>query len=265
MPPSKGLKIDARRKRILDILNRDGQVKVTELAAELGATVVTIRSDLDTLKEDGYLERTAGGAVQSVRNFYNMELHLRRQENVDVKRRIAARTAALIRDGEALFVNSGTTTYFTAIELKKRKNLNIVTNSIPVAIELGAVPGFRVILLGGEINTQYSFIYGINAFEQLRQYKADKTILSMDGICGSHGLTTYHAEEAPINRTMIERSRETIIAADHSKIGYESFSFVADLNGGLSLVTDRPEEEDGSLAEIEKAGVRIILADSDDA
>ena len=265
MPPSKGLKIDARRKRILDILNRDGQVKVTELAAELGATPVTIRSDLDSLKEDGYLERTAGGAVQNVRNFYNMELHLRRQENIDVKRRIAAKAATLISDGETLFINSGTTTYFTAIELKKRKNLNIVTNSIPVAIELGTVPGFRVILLGGEINAQYSFIYGINALEQLRQYKADKTFLSMGGICAGQGLTTYHAEEAVVNRTMMERSRETIITADHSKIGYESFSFVADLNTGLSLVTDGPGENAEFLAEIEKAGVRIILADTNDA
>ena len=260
MPATKGLKIDARRKRILDILNRDGMVRVSELAAELDATVVTIRSDLDALKDDGYLERTAGGAVQSVRNFYNMELQLRRQDNVDVKRRIAAAAAALIRDGETLFINSGTTTYFTAIELKKRKHLNIVTNSIPAAIELGTVPSFRVILLGGEINTQYSFIYGTNALDQLRQYKADKTILAMDGISASCGLTTYHAEEAVVNRTMIERSREIIISADHSKIGYESFSFVADLNSGLSLVTDGPGDEAASLGEIEKAGVSIILA-----
>ena len=191
-----------------------------------------------------------------------MELHFHRQDNSDIKKRIAAAAAALVSDGETLFINSGTTTYFTAIELKKRKNLNIVTNSLPVAMELGGVPSFRVVLLGGEINTLYSFICGTNALEQLRQFKADKTILSMDGIGEGCGLTTYHAEEAVVNRTMMERSRETIITADHTKIGYESFSFVAELRAGLTLVTDGAKAEAASLDKIRKAGVCIILADT---
>jgi DeoR/GlpR family transcriptional regulator of sugar metabolism len=128
-------------------------------------------------------------------------------------------------------------------------------------MELGVVSGFIVMLLGGEINTQYSFTCGINTLEELRHFKADKTILSMDGINASYGLTTYHAEEAIINRTMIERSRETIIVADHTKIGYESFSFVTDIYAGLTLITDKQGSDVLSLGEMEKAGVRVILTD----
>jgi DeoR/GlpR family transcriptional regulator of sugar metabolism len=172
------------------------------------------------------------------------------------KKRIAELASDLVKDGETLFINSGTTTYYTAIELKRRKkSLNIVTNSIPVAMELGDVPTFRVILLGGSINTQYSFTFGANALEELRKFKADKTILSMDGIRADTGLTTYHAEEAIINRTMMERSGETIIVADHSKVGKESFSFVAPINAAHCLVTDGDEEIP---AELENAGLTIV-------
>ena len=260
MVSPKRLKIDYRRKKILELLSKKGRVWVSELSEELGTTPVTIRNDLAALGDEGLLDRVSGGAVQRVNNYYNVELHLRRQDNDDIKKRIAETAAALISDGETLFINSGTTTYFTAIELKKRKNLNIVTNSIPIAMELGTVSGFTVMLLGGEINTQYSFTCGINTLEQLRHFKADKTLLSMDGIDARCGLTTYHAEEAVINRTMIERSRETIITADHTKIGYESFSFVEDLHAGLTLVTDEQDPEASFLEEIEKAGVHIILA-----
>jgi DeoR/GlpR family transcriptional regulator of sugar metabolism len=255
MPVSKGLKIDIRRKRILEILNRDGQVRVAELVLELGATPVTIRSDLDALKTDGYLERTPGGAVQTVKNFYHADFQQRRQENASEKKRIAVLASELVKDGETLFINSGTTTYNTAIELKRHKSLNIVTNSIPVAMELGDVPTFRVILLGGSINTQYSFTFGVNALEELRKFKADKTILSMDGIRADTGFTTYHAEEAIINRTMMERSGETVIVAEHRKVGKESFSFVAPINAAHYLVTDGDDE---SFAELENTDLRIV-------
>ena len=238
-----GRKIDIRRKKILDLLTQDGQVRVSQLSKILDTTMVTIRSDLDALEKEGYLERTQGGAIQTVKNAYNLEFQHRKQYNIVPKNIIAEKTASLVHDGETLFMNSGTTTYLTAVHLKRLRNLNIVTNSISIALELGSFPTFRVLLLGGEINAQYSFVYGADAQEQLRKYKADKTILSMDGICPDAGLTTYHAEEVQIDRLMIERARETIITADHTKFSHESFSFVADLSQVNSWVTDHCEEK----------------------
>jgi DeoR/GlpR family transcriptional regulator of sugar metabolism len=252
------LKIDARRKKILEVLRRDGQVRVAQLSETLGATVVTIRSDLDALEQDGYLERTQGGAIQTMKNYYNMEFQRRKQEHLENKRAIAATAAALVRDGDTLFINSGTTTYFTAVELKQRKNLNIVTNSISVAVELGGLPSFRVILLGGDINAQYSFTYGEDVKDQISRYRANWAILSVDGINPGTGITTYHAEESVIDRIMMDRAQTAAIVADSSKLGRESFSLISALSRGTVLITDR--EADRVLTQrIQEEGVDVRL------
>lgn len=252
-----GLKIDARRRRILEIVNEKGQVSVSDLAAALDTTVVTIRTDLKEMDAGGISSRVPGGAIQAVPNFHNRAFQQRQKHNEHLKKMVARETGCLVEDGDTLLINSGTTTYYTAIELRKRKNLYVVTNSLSVAMELGDVPNFRLILLGGEINTQYSFTYGSTALEQLRLFKADKAILSMDGVHAQAGLTTLHAEEAVLNRTMMDRAKETIVAADHTKLGRESFSFVADLAHLSCLVTTPGAKE---LDSILNAGVRVITS-----
>ena len=250
------LKIDTRRKKILEILRRDGQVRVAQLSDALGATVVTIRSDLDALEQDGYLDRTQGGAIQTVKNYYNLEFQRRKQEHMEEKKAIAAAAAALVRDGDTLFINSGTTTYFTAVELKQRKNLNIVTNSISVAVELGGFPTFRVILLGGEINAQYSFTYGEDAKDQISRYRANLAILSIDGVASGTGITTYHAEESVIDRIMVDRAQTPVIVADSSKLGHQSFSLVSALSRGTVLITDRNADK-ALTQQIQEEGVDV--------
>jgi len=176
---------------------------------------------------------------------------------VPYKKTIATAAANLVSDGETLLINSGTTTFFTAIELKRHKNLNIVTNSISVAIELGAHPTFRVILLGGEINSQYSFTYGTDAMAQLKKYKADKAILSIDGISSEVGLTTYHAEEAEIDKMMMERAHQTIIVADCTKMNKESFFNIGLIQSPLSWVTNNCVSGE-QLDKIQDLGIEII-------
>ncbi|MEA4870950.1 MAG: DeoR/GlpR family DNA-binding transcription regulator [Christensenella sp.] len=252
------LKIDARRKKILEILRRDGQVRVAQLSETLGATVVTIRSDLDALEQDGYLERTQGGAIQTMKNYYNLEFQRRKQEHMENKKAIAAAAAALVRDGDTLFINSGTTTYFTAVELKQRKNLNVVTNSISVAVELGGLPTFRVILLGGDISAQYSFTYGEDVKEQISRYRANWAVLSVDGVNPGTGITTYHAEESVIDRIMVERAQTAVIVADSSKLGRESFSRISAFSSGTLLVTDQ-NADPVYLQRIREEGVDVRL------
>lgn len=254
------LKLDLRRQQILEILSREGQVKVTQLSEWFHTTPVTIRSDLAALEKDGYLKRVTGGAVQTVRNFYTMDAQQRKNDNLEAKTAIAKAAADLIQDGDTLLINSGTTTLCIAAELKKRHSLNIVTNSMAVAVELAGCPTFRVLLLGGEINAQYAFTYGNTAQEQLRRYKADKAILSIDGIHTQAGITTYHAEESAINRMMMERSRETIIPADFSKFGLESFIHIADLQSADYYVTNKNADPD-TVASITALGKQVIFPD----
>ena len=118
----------------------------------MGTSLVTIRSDLDALAEQGKLVRMAGGAILPSSEGPQTHHYI---ENIEQKREIATNCAAHINDGDTLFINSGTTTTLVAEALRTKKNLNIVTNSLPIATLLGGIPTFRVILLGGTINPQF--------------------------------------------------------------------------------------------------------------
>lgn len=264
MSGAKGLKIDARRKKILELLTQKGEVRVSELSAIFDATEVTIRSDLSALETDGYLQRVVGGAVQTVRNFYNLDYIQRNRNNMEAKRAIGKATVDLINDGETLMINSGATTGSVAAELKTKRNLNVVTNSLTVAMELGTVPTFRLILLGGEVSVQYAFVHGADALEQLEHYKADHAILSIDGVSAEAGLTTYHAEEAAVDRAMMRRSRSTIVVADHTKIGHESFSQVHTFTPDIYLITNQCADKQ-EVADIAAKGTKVYLSSEEGA
>ncbi len=255
------LKIDIRRGKILEKLKRDGAVSVSQLSTELGATPVTIRSDLDALGKDGYLMRVQGGAVQKVQAQSSPMLISKNIANTDEKRAIAKAVCDMVEDGDVLFINFGSTVQMIASELKNRSNLNIVTNAMAVAMELGNIPTFRVILLGGEINAQYGFVHGSDAQEQIGRYRANKAILSLDGISAVGGMTTYHAEESSVNSMMINQAMQVIVAADHTKIGRTGFFHFNAIPRGTCLVTTKKAPAD-AVAELEQQGVQVHYADS---
>ncbi len=229
-------KIALRRNKILDILHQEKKVYIANLSELLGASLVTIRNDLDVLASQGELVRMAGGAVlpndrsESPRRLIN---------NYEQKREIAESVGELIQDGDTLFINSGTTTLLVAEELKSKKNLSVVTNSLSVATTLGGVPSFRVILLGGSINTQYEFTYGADTQDHLNRYGADWAILSVDGVSSDGNISTCHAEEAIIDRIMIARAKNVLIAADSTKIGRTGFSFVIRCDEKTKILTNK--------------------------
>lgn len=250
------LKIDVRRNKILEQLRADGKVSVSRLAAQLGATPVTIRNDLTALERDGYLVRMQGGAVIS----HRLENHMA-PETEDAtflrKQALAAEVAQLISDGQTLFFNSGTTTHHIARALKGKKHLNIVTNSLAIAMELGNTPTFHVLLLGGEINASYGFTSGGDTQEQLSKYRADWAILSVDGVSAQGGITTCHPEEAILDRLMMANARKVLIAATGNKIGTAGFSRICDSDETIQLVTDSTCDKDALMA-LQERGVRIV-------
>jgi len=253
------LKMDKRREKIVEFLKNKGSVKVKELTELLGATSVTIRSDLAALEKEEYLQRTSGGAILTPKNTYKVDFAQRKEINLPLKQAIAEKTVELIPNGSTVMINSGTTTFLVSKELKKKSNLNIVTNSIEVALELGRHPSFKVILLGGDINSQYGFLYGNDTIEQMLHYKADYAILSMDGICQNVGLTTFHAEEALVDRMMVERSRKVIVVADSSKFEHEGFYYVSDLSAISTWVTDS-KIPSCAVSEMQAKDIEVVIA-----
>lgn len=250
------LKIDVRRNKILEQLRAEGKVSVSRLAAELGATPVTIRNDLTALERDGYLVRMQGGAVIS----HRLENHFTPETEDPTflrKQALAEEVAKLISDGQTLFFNSGTTTHHIARALKGKKHLNIVTNSLAIAMELGNTPTFHVLLLGGEINASYGFTAGGDTQEQLSKYRADLAVLSVDGVSAQGGITTCHPEEAILDRLMMANARKILIAATGNKIGTAGFSRICDSDEAIQLVTDNTCDKDALWA-LQERGVRII-------
>ena len=248
------LKIDVRRNAILDYLRAEGKLSVARLSAQLQVTPVTLRNDLAALEQDGYLTRTRGGAVLSQRSAgtYAGEEDA---ESFSRKQALATEAANLIQDGQTLFFNSGTTTHHVARALRGKKHLNIVTNSLAVAMELGGFPTFHVLLLGGEIDSHYGFTYGGDAQDQLCKYQADWAILSVDGVC-SKGITTYHPEEAIIDRLMIGNARQCMVVATGNKIGNAGFTRICDSDPHLQLITEETCDPE-ALAQLQQQGVRI--------
>ena len=252
------LKIDIRRQAILEQLNREGQVFVNALSQKMGITPVTIRNDLDTLAMEGRLERIPGGALRKSQAdcFWAVDTDTPRQRE---KHAIAEAVLDYVNDGDTLFINSGMTTLTVAKLLSQRKKLNIVTNSLAVANYLSHQPDVRLILLGGELNANYGFTCGGDALEQLNRYQSEWAILSVDGLHPEHGITTYHADEAVIDRTMISRAHKTIFVADHRKVGRVGFSHICNVEPQHIVITDSGCDQP-MLEQLEKVGTTLHVA-----
>ena len=254
------VKIKQRKDAILNKLMIDGIVYVNLLSEELNVTPATIRSDLESLEREGVLTRIQGGAVPiSTSSLLSHHTPTGGISNTNEKTAIASLVAEQVKDGDVLFINSGTTMKFVANALKSKKNLNIVTNSIDVALNLGSTPNFRVILLGGEINAQHRFMHGNIAQTQLEGYRADLAILALNGISSTTGMTTFHPEEVPINSTMMQNATKTIIAADFTKIDHTGFTTFGDFKYDILLVTDNKANQN-ALLELKNKGITTLVA-----
>lgn len=228
-----------RKQKILEILNRDGKVRVNELSSLFEISDVTIRMDLADLEAKGLLSRVHGGAVSSYKTYYNMDMQQRLSANQPQKQDIAAKIIDMIDENDTIMLNAGTTTLTLFRMLPSKINLCIVTNSIAIALEAGPNPNFNVVLLGGFINAKHQFTYGDDAITQLEKYHADKLILSVDGITPDNGLTTFYSQEVELARMMLSRAATKIIAADSTKLGRTAFAKIADLEAADYIITNR--------------------------
>lgn len=248
---------EQRKQQILALLKEQDSVKVTELSRLFNVSEVTIRNYLEDMEKKGLLSRIHGGAIHSYKPYYNMNLNQRLETNQEAKQLIAEKIARLIEPNDTVMLNAGTTTLLAFRKFPAEYNLNIVTNSISIALEAACNPNFNVILLGGSVNTKYQFSYGSSAIEELKKYNADKLILSVDGIDLEKGFTTYYEKESDLDVAMIKQSKCCIVAADRSKFGHVAFAMVSDLCVADYVVTN--DTLGGAYAEkLASLGVEIL-------
>ena len=251
------MQTNKRRQKIMDLVKETGSVKVTELSEIFKTSEVTIRSDLADMEKKGLLTRIHGGAILSYKPYYSMDMTQRLETNQSEKVEIANKIAEMIEPNDTIMLNSGTTTLLAFRKFPQDYNLNIVTNSIAIALEASGNPNYNVVLIGGSLNTKYQFSFGADAVAQLRNYHADKFVLSVDGIDLANGFTTYYDKEAEVDRVMIEQSDKCIVAADFSKFSRRAFVKIADLSVADCIVTNLPAD-DKVVSELKEAGAKIV-------
>lgn len=254
---------EQRRKAIVDTLVEQHSVKTADLSQQLGVSEVMIRRDLSALERQGMVKRVHGGAILVPAGAGASAAAFLSPKHLAEKERIGRATAALIRPGSRIIIDSGTTALQVARQLPgallTSGNLTVITSSLPVVQTLGGWQGVHLIVLGGIYLHEYQVAVGPQTLEQIRGLHADQVVLGADGLTLEHGLTTANILEAEVDRAIVRAASEVIAVADSSKIGRIGLSQIATPAEIDVLVTDRAAPED-FLDEIRRLGVTVILA-----
>jgi DeoR/GlpR family transcriptional regulator of sugar metabolism len=247
-----------RQKEILDALHRDGRVDVPELAERLGISTITIRRDLDQLAESGALRRVRGGAVTNSLRGEGLPFEVRAVDDSPLKARLARAAVALIADGEAVAVDSGTTGAAAALALANR-SVTAMPFSVQGIAALAAGSGVTLLLPGGAVRRPEGTIVGPLAQQTLIGLRFDTTILTCCAAAPAVGVTAYDVEDAAIKRALRNASERTILIAEGAKFTRSAMAVVCRLDEVDVLVTDdsAPAEV---LADLSESGVRVVTA-----
>lgn len=227
-----------RRDSIIQLIQKDGKVRVDSLSDEFEVSSVTIRNDLDFLEKKGILHRTHGGALIRKNVYEDPSLEEKQQKFRKEKQRIGEKAVELINDGDSILLDSGTTTMEIAQRLNGKKNLTIMTNAINISLKLGSLENINVMLTGGLLRKESFSLVGPEAEATISKYYFDKLFLGVDGLDMRFGMTTPNPMEAQLNRIMVERSQQVIAVTDSSKFGRHSFSYICDVNVISTIITD---------------------------
>jgi DeoR/GlpR family transcriptional regulator of sugar metabolism len=228
-----------RQKQILSLLTKQGRLSVAEIVEQFSVSEATARRDLESLASEGKVQRVHGGAIAVEQAPPELPILERENEQAEEKVRIGRATAELIADKETIFLGSGTTVLEVAKNLRDRKNLTVITNSLPVLNTLAGIKEITVISLGGMLrDSELSFIGHITE-QALAELRADKVIIGARAVSLEHGLTNDYLPETQTDRAILKVGREVILVADHSKINRVSTTFLAPLTYVHKLVTDK--------------------------
>lgn len=250
-----------RAECIIREVQRVGSVSVEELCSLLGASVATVRRDLQKLEDKGLLRRTHGGALSIAPLFYEPFRHdssfqEQIERHAEAKRRIALAAAEMVRDGETIALTAGTTTTEVVRSIRNRSGVTVVTSTINVAMELSKRKDLEVFVTGGFLRGDWFSLVGPAAAYAMSQINVDKAFLGVNGIDAEKGLTSANSGEAAINRVIVNQAKQRIVVADHSKLGaLATYRFCAS-NEVHVLITDTGAS-DAVIGPFEALGIEV--------
>ena len=227
-----------RHVKILELLSRDGEVSVLELAERFGVTPMTVRRDLEALERRNALIRTHGGAVFSKRSVAEFAFLERNRTSIDEKRAIAREAATLVKAGMSIVLDTGTTSLEVARAIAGIRDLTVLTSSLAVASALHARENIEVVLLGGAVRRNSPDLSGSLTEENLRQFRVRLAILGADAV-DRRGLYTTDLGVARVSKAMIACADDTVLVADSRKFTRSSFVQFAAWGDLRHVVTDR--------------------------
>jgi DeoR/GlpR family transcriptional regulator of sugar metabolism len=233
-----------RRNQILEKLQSEKRVVVSELSQFYQVSEETIRRDLDKLEKEGFATKSYGGAVINENIGIDLPFNVRKNQNVIGKQKMAELTAAMVQDGDRIFLDASTTAVFVAKALKERERLTVITNSMEILLELSDVSGWNIISTGGVMKEGYLAFLGSRTEEAIRSYYVDKVIFSCKAMDHKWGIMESQEVFASTKRTMMASGRENILVIDSTKFNQMAFSVAGDLRDVDVIVTDKkPDEE----------------------
>lgn len=225
---------------ILKKLRTDQKVLQTELSNDLQVSEDTVRRDLEALAQNGLLIKVRGGAIPHSPNPYafkdRMEFH------DDEKRTIARKALSLLENGQTIILDGGTSTLSLAKLFPANLQLRVITNSVPIAMQLMDHRGVEVIFTGGKINKDSQTAIGMEAIRMFQKVRADLGFL---GVCSLHtavGVTGIEMEETEVKSTIVAASSRVIALATSDKMGTAEHFKVCEITDIDTIVTDQPDD-----------------------
>ncbi|MCP4167760.1 MAG: DeoR/GlpR transcriptional regulator [Chloroflexi bacterium] len=247
-----------RQEQLVQFVEKRGRATVVEISDHFTVSVATARRDLETLETQGRLQRFHGGAKPSRKAPPEPPIQHRAAEQAGDKQRIGRAAAALIEDGDTVFLGSGTTVLEVAKCLHHRENLTVITNSLLVLNELSVAPDITVVGLGGMLRHSELSLIGHITEQALTEVRARKIIIGIHAIDIKHGLTNDYLPETKTDRAILAQRGEVIIVADHTKCTRVSTAFLAPVTAIQKFVSDVHALPD-FITDLKAKGVQVIL------
>ncbi len=249
---------EERRRSIVSFVNQNGRALVRDLAVQFGSSEITIRRDLDLLHEGGLVYRTRGGALPIRAGLESDKKLIERElEHPREKAKIAMAAALMVKEGQSIVLDSGSTTTAIARALRDFKELTVITNAINIAAELAGT-SVDVVLTGGMLRKDSYSLVGPLAEESLHHLKADIVFLGVDGFDTHTGVSTPNLLEAQLNRMMVSMASRVVAVCDSSKFGRRSLGSIVPVSNIHCVVTDKQIPK-SDLDKLRKAGIEITL------
>ncbi len=255
------MKLEDRRRDIVDLLVEEGTVSLDDLAARFAVSKMTIHRDLDDLEAEGLLRKVRGGATIEASGQFESDYRYRAKMAPALKSAIARRAADFIEPGMSVMVDDGSTSEAVIPFLIEKRPLTVITNNLSIINGLSGQGGISLIALGGDFSKKFNGFFGVITTATLADLRADIALITSSSI---HGRIACHQDQEvlQVKRAMMAVAQKSYLMADHNKFGRTALHRLADLDTFAGVVTSRALPEDQA-AELASQGIELYFAEEE--